>query len=120
MSEVSLGTVYDINKNLMQHEKKLSSPALANKIKHVKKFFEEGKEYFMLLCHDLRDYTVFRLSNKESAEKAAQELKECLLVRGEVLAIDKESNGGMEIWIKNNEGAFCYYLFPYDNAIIEV
>lgn len=120
MGEVSLGTVYDINKNLMKNEKKLSSPALANKLKKVQKFFAKENTYFMLLCHDAHDYTVFRLTNIKSAEKATEELKECLLNRGEVLSIDEENNGAFEIWIKNNEEAFCYYLFPYDNAIIEV
>lgn len=120
MGEVSLGTVYDINKNLMQYEKKLSSPALTNKLKKVEMFFKEGNKYFMMLCHETRDYTIFKLNSKESAKKATQELKECLLNRGEVLAIDKEKNGAFEIWVKSNEEAFCYYLFPYDNAVIEV
>lgn len=121
MGEVSLGTVYDINKNLMKNEKKLSSPALTNKLKKVTQFFKEGQMYYMLLCHEMRDYTIFRIiDSQSSAEKATQELKECLLNRGEVLSLDKEENGAFEIWIKNNNEAFCYYLFPYDNAIIEV
>lgn len=120
MGEVSLGTVYDINKNLMKNEKKLSSPALNNKLKKVTQFFKEGQMYYMLLCHEMRDYTIFRIADAQaSAEKATQELKECLLNRGEVLSLDKE-NEAFEIWIKNNNEAFCYYLFPYDNAIIEV
>ena len=120
MGEVSLGTVYDINKNLMKNEKKLSSPALTNKLKKVTQFFKEGQMYYMLLCHEMRDYTIFRIIDAQtSAEKATQELKECLLNRGEVLSLDKE-NEAFEIWIKNNNEAFCYYLFPYDDAIIEV
>ena len=94
MGEVSLGTVYDINKNLMKNEKKLSSPALTNKLKKVTQFFKEGQMYYMLLCHEMRDYTIFRIiDSQSSAEKATQELKECLLNRGEVLSLDKEENG---------------------------
>ena len=32
MGEISLGTLYEINKNLMKKEKKLSYPALTNKL----------------------------------------------------------------------------------------
>ena len=45
MSEVSLGTVYDINKNLMSKENKLSLPALENKLKKVKEYFINGNKY---------------------------------------------------------------------------
>lgn len=122
MGEVSLGTLYDINKNLMKEEKKLSYPALTNKLKHVTKFFENNKMYFMLLCNEARDYTIFKINNHASAEKATEELKECLLNRGEVLDISKvdEIQEAFEIWIKMNNDAYCYYLFPYDEAIIEV
>jgi hypothetical protein len=122
MGEVSLGTLYDINKNLMKKEKKLSYPALTNKLKQVTKFFKNNKMYFMLLCNEAKDYTIFKINNHASAEKAAEELKECLLNRGEVLDISKvdEIQEAFEIWIKMNNDAYCYYLFPYDEAIIEV
>lgn len=122
MGEVSLGTLYDINKNLMKEEKKLSCPALTNKLKHVTKFFENNKMYFMLLCNEARDYTIFKINNHASAKKATEELKECLLNRGEVLDISKVDGiqEAFEIWIRMNNDAYCYYLFPYDEAIIEV
>lgn len=120
MGEVSLGTVYEMNKNLMKNEKKLSKPALENKIKKVQSFFKENKFYFMLLCHERRDYTIIKLKNKDSYEKAGEELKECLLNRGDILAIDKENENTFEIWLKIDDEAFCYYLFPYDDAIVEV
>ena len=45
MGEVSLGTVYEINKNLMRREEKLSKPAFANKLKLVKNFFLKNEKY---------------------------------------------------------------------------
>ena len=122
MGEVSLGTLYDINKNLMKKEKKLSYPVLTNKLKQVTKFFKNNKMYFMLLCNEAKDYTIFKINNHASAEKATEELKECLLNRGEILGISKvdEIQEAFEIWIKTNNDAYCYYLFPYDEAIIEV
>lgn len=118
MSEVSLGTVYDINKNLMDKEKRLSNSALRKKIDEIDKdFFKKG--YFMLLCHEQRDYTVFDITTDANAGWAARELKDCLSNRGDVLSIEKTQDGiAYEIWIRKTEGSFVYYLFPYDEAVI--
>ena len=118
MSDVSLGTLYDVNKNMMQNEKKLSTNALNKKIKEMTAFFTRGK-YFMLLCHEQRDYTVFQLATEESKVKTAlEELKLCLTNRGEVLSVDEAPGDAYEIWIRNDEGSFVYYLFHYDEAVI--
>ena len=120
MSEVSLGTIYDINKNIMNNMDKLSNPALVNKLKKVAQYFSENKTYFMLLCHEKRDYTLFRLTKEDSHLEAADILKECLQNRGVVLEIEKTEDGfAFEIWLKIDGEAFCYYLFPYDEAVIE-
>lgn len=125
MGEVVLGTVYEINKNLMRREEKLSKPAFANKLKLVKNFFLKNGKYFMLLCNDCKDYTVFVMEGKtdESGEQAIKDLKECLVNRGETLSIDYApgDQNAFEIWIRDDSSEpFCYYLFPYDNAVIEV
>lgn len=123
MSEVQLGTLYDMNKELMKNEKQLSKTKLREAKEQLIQFFAED-EYFMLLCHDLHDYTVFR--QEEPFLTAAKEsakilIDECLVNRGEVLSIEKtEDNLAYEIWIRNEEGVFCYYLFPYTQAVIEV
>ena len=120
MSEVSLGTIYDINKNIMSKMDKLSNPALMNKLKKVEQYFNENKMYFMLLCHERRDFTLFRLIETNSSQEAASILKECLQNRGMVLEIEKvEETNAFEIWLKIDNEAFSYYLFPYDDAIIE-
>lgn len=119
MSEVSLGTVYDINKNLMEKENRLSNSVVRKKIQEIaQEYFKKG--YYMLLCHEKRDYTVFNILSDINAGCAAQELKECLQNRGEILAIDKvaDSSNIYEIWLKTPEGAFAFYLFPYNDGII--
>ena len=117
MGEVSLGTVYDVNKSLMEKEAVLSEKALNKKLSDVTRFFSKGK-YFMLLCHEQRDYTVFELTAGSKADIATDELKICLQNRGNVLAIDATPDNAFEIWIKNKFGIYAYYLFPYDEAVI--
>lgn len=122
--DVDLGaTVYDANKQLVkQTEKPLTHPELANKQLLLEGFFENIKKYAMLLCHEQRDYTVFNLDEKSvtSPFTAAKETIACCINRGSVLSIEKtEDNIAFEIWISIDDEPFCYYLFPYDEAVIE-
>lgn len=124
MGEVSLGTIYEINKSLMRREEKLSRPAFANKLKLVRNFFLKNNKYFMLLCNDQKDYTVFVMNSltDEAGDQVIQDFKKCLINRGETLSIDYApgDQNAFEIWIRVDEEPCCYYLFPYDSAVIEV
>lgn len=122
MKEISLGTVYDINKNCMSKEKNLPPKTYMNRLKKIGNFFQEGKQYYMLLCHEERNYTLFDIADKNKIDKAITALKECLDNRGSVLSIDKtEDDFAFEIWLKKIDGeVVCYFLFPYDEGIIKV
>ena len=68
MSNLEMGTVYDLNKQLVETAEKVISPYKLNeKKKIIKQFVRENKDnYFMLLCNERRDYTLFNIiSNKE-------------------------------------------------------
>ena len=58
-----LGTLYDVNKNIVQtSEKELSQGVINSKKEEIKNFLEKtNNEYYMLLCHERRDYTLFDL-----------------------------------------------------------
>lgn len=125
MAEIQMGTLYDVNKEAMKKEKRLSSKEVADAIKEkVVKFFSENKRYFMLLCNERKDYTVFKKANlsiSQGEENFARDLKECLINRGKVISIDQTEDGvAFEIWLYIDDEAFCYYFFPYDEAVIEV
>ena len=117
MGDVSLGTLYDMNKSIMQNEKKLSTNALNKKVKEMTAFFTNGT-YFMLLCHEQRDYTIFQLTTESKVQKALEELKVCLTNRGDILSIEEAPGNAYEIWVRNEQGIFAYYLFHYDEAVI--
>ena len=126
--DIDLGaTVYDANKQLVkQIEKKLNHLELAARQSNLEKYFEtnldKGKKYHMLLCHERRDYTVFNLDEKSltSPMTAANEAIGCCTDRGDILSIEKTDDGiAYEIWINIDDDPFCFYLFPYDDAIIE-
>ena len=119
-------TNYDMNKQLVEHyESKMSKKTLEKIInKIVIPYFEESLQnhkYFMLLCHDARDYTVFNLQGKMTVRDINKDIIECLKNRGIVLAIDEQSDGNYEIWIrdKKTKDNVIYYLFNYEFGVIE-
>jgi hypothetical protein len=122
--EFNAGNLYEANKQLiLKTEKPLTHLELANIQLKFEDFFEtQVKEYAMLLCHEQRDFTVFHLDAKNitSPHFAAREALGCCTDRGEVYSIEKtEDDQAYEIWIKIDDDIYCYYLFPYDQAVIE-
>ena len=119
MSEVGIGTLYDMNKSIMQQQSPLSEEALNEALNVVDKYFYDNKQYFMLLCHERRDYTLFNITNK--IRRPSIDLKECLQNRGVILSIEKNNDGVIEIWLLcDEELPFAYFLFPYDEGVITV
>ncbi len=119
---VELGTAYDINKNLvLKYEKELSDNELLIKTQELEKYIsEKSNHYYMLLCHEKRDYSIFHTNVLEDIHSIPYELIDVLKTRGQIYGIDKtQDNIAIECWIVNNNEASCYYFFPYDAAIIE-
>lgn len=121
--EMSAGTLYDMNKQIMKDRKPLSHLELAAIQPKVEDWFNMIIDtYAMLLCHERRDYTIFHLyetQNSNPPAVAASEFIGCLTDRGEILAIDETKDKAWEIWLKIDDTPYCYYLFRYDNAVIE-
>lgn len=128
-SEVSLGNLYDMNKQLMEKEPEISSTELQLAREHLRTWLTKNfdQKYFMLLCHELRDYTLFNLdktnswktAKPQSIFEAAEDILECMINRGCLLVVDQQEDGAWELWIRNHEGCFAYYLFPYGEAVLE-
>ena len=127
MSDVTLGTLYDVNKGLVaKNEIELTEGVINSKKEIVKNFIMKTENaHYMLLCKEQSDYTIFRRYNMEDTEKAMEIsnilIDECLKNRGEIRGIDlTKDRDAIEIWLLIEEEAYCYYFFPYDAAVIEV
>lgn len=119
------GTLYDMNKQIMQQIgeplKDLQLASIQMKLEDWFNWQIDG--YAMLLCHERRDYTLFHLyqkANKNPPAVAAKELILCLKNRGEILSVEEDSNKAWEIWLRIDNESYCYYLFNYDEGVIEV
>lgn len=125
LKDVSLGTAYDINKNLVKkYEKELTQEQLKEKEELIDNFTRaRADHYYMMLCHDRRDYTIFHTDC--TSGRISGEFMECLQNRGKIVAIDETENAdAIEIWLMiqtdfEKEEAFCYYFFPYESAVVE-
>ena len=123
MSEVAMGTLYELNKSAMRASKTLDiKKTIREKDKELFNFFATNK-FAMLLCNEQKDYTVFAMISNQSRESqvatAKEELYTCLSNRGELLSFEKTEDGiAFEIWLRINEEIFVYYLFPYNEAVL--
>lgn len=124
-NEVSMGTLYDMNKQAVAQEKTLTDKELDEELKVAYEYIKNHNQYFMLLNNDIHNYTLFNLCSigdkKIKAKNAVQDLKECLLNRGNVIGIDESDIAdALEIWLKDfSNEVYCYHFFSYDAAIIE-
>ena len=126
MANIELGNLYDFNKSAMSQFKPMDMIAFNKATLDIAQEMREAAEknnrhYWMLLCHERRDYTLFNIIAAELANSIVNELRPTLSNRGDIIDIEKQEDGAYEIWVRDNENEnFAYYLFPYDNGVIEV
>ena len=126
MAEFSIGNLYDANRQIMESDKikPMLAPAIAAAQLKIEDFFNQRCDsYAMLYCRELSDITIFHMYEKQNPNPPAVAAKECILCctdRGELLSIEEQPDKNWEIWIRIDGKAHAYYLFPYDNAVIEV
>lgn len=112
-------TLYDLNKQLIANEQPFDAIFLNKKVKNmVSDIMERKKQYWMLLCNERKDYTVFIPITLEGTVK---ELIETLLNRGQIVSIEKQEDNNYEIWIRDpdTQENFAYYFFDYTFGVIK-
>jgi hypothetical protein len=124
MAELELGNLYDINKKNMEQFKPYDAILLKKKCNEVTKEIIDdlSSQFWMLLCREKYDYTIFHLVSIFDNEEFTEALFDCLNNRGKVLDISRKEDRNYEIWIKRykDEEIVVYYLFNYQYGVIEV
>ena len=123
---VSLGTLYDFNKQILSKQKKLNQFEIDQiKLKIEEWFNWQIDGYAILLCRERYDFTIFHLYEKQNSNPckiAVTELIDLLKNRGNILSIEKDSNtlnNAWEIWLEIDKEIFVYYLFNCDDWVIQ-
>lgn len=78
------------------------------------KMIESDSVYFMLLCHELRDYTTFVLTSSVEHAALKQALQETLENRGDIMDIYDNAEGGWDIWIRDVVSKRCHMRKLFD------
>jgi len=114
MSEINTGvTIYEMNKELYKQLDPCDGIFIQLKATEIVHMIRRRDENFMLLNRERNDYTIFTINQFISEKEAIQGVRETLQNRGDVVAIEKlQEEDNYEIWIKDNDEAFMYRLFP--------
>ena len=115
--------LYDANKQLLANEKPLDPIIKSKKLHNIADMINKNTEkesFYMLLCRERNDYTLFNFRNLQDYSDFINDFNECLYNRGEVLAIDKQESGAWEIWLRDieTEEIVVYYFFDCNLGVL--
>ena len=124
MAEIEAGNVFELNKQIRRKSSPMESEKLNEAITNLAGWcsFRCNARYYMLLCKERSDYTIFRLKNF-NYDQAGQEVKEVLESRGQIIGVDYlHGFDAYECWVKDPETdePFMYMFFVCDDFIVEV
>lgn len=126
---ISTDSLYALNQ---QAYDTVTPLGIRDKHKQLNNLYEWVKEqrcdYTMLLCHERRDYTIFRYKTREDKKYyngIFKDLKECLENRGKVLDIRYiQDQDAWEIWVRifkdNSHQNYMYMFFNAEGFVVEV
>lgn len=134
MAELETGmTLYDFNKATLVNAPSATSAEMELMRNKLRKFFAKNidvQHYYMMLCKDLSDYTIFTSKDYEISyysDVMTKDIEDCFKNRNmEIMMIDINEDNVVEIWTRVNHleedianEIYLYHIFPYDTAIIE-
>lgn len=114
--------LYDLNKSIIVQLPSANEEEIARAIEKIDKFDEREKNnYYMLLCRDYNYYTIFHQHDDQwIADIFSKSVIDILKNIGDIISIDNTSdNVAIEIWMRIDNEAYCFYLFGYDAGIVE-
>lgn len=114
-------TNYTINKMIIGQLPIMGKEELSDSKNMLYEFTHDSiAGYFMLLCNEKHDYTVFEINEDEYDEPVEDVIIEILETRGDIKQINAlEDGSAIECWITDNEDTYMYMLFPYDWGVIK-
>lgn len=123
MAEITMGSLYEMNQQLVKKLPVLEGIKKDTALSSIGSWFSSHykNHYYMLLCKEKSDYTVFYIPESNYL-KAISEIQEVLESRGKIIAIDYVHGAdAYECWVRDPEDldVHMYMLFDYDWGVIE-
>ena len=128
MAEITLGTLYNANCNLMKTIKPVPKNKMKLDLTNMGAWMSSfpGVRYFMLMCKERSDFTLIHF-NEFNYLKAVEEIKEILEERGTLLAVDYiHGENHYECWVRKEADTpeesevFMFMLFDADWMVVDV
>ena len=121
---VSFGNLYEANKKLVEaNEKPLSKTAIReSKTKLLNFLNSTNNYYYMLLCHEKRDYTIFKTNKTLDGNKYNIDVlvDEIACSRGIIKGIDVlDDSMAVEFWISHDNESFVYMFVFFFLCVID-
>lgn len=112
--------LYEFNQAGYNSLPKMTSVEIHKKLEQIKEFLHDNDgEYFMLVCNELKYYTLFHSTHVDWIRELIQEMIGVVKSLGTLKAI--EINDSMiEFWVEKNGECHMYAFFNYDRGVIEV
>lgn len=111
-------TVYDMAKQGAAIAPELSQEAISKLIDEMSEFIDTHKDnYYMLLCNERRDYTLFDARTYPTASHLAKDIIVCMKNRGLLVEYEIQAEG-VELWSREDDDAAVYYFFPSGKMVV--
>ena len=117
-SGINMG-LYEMNKQIISQLPKLTEAELFDRDLLINTLHAKfNNEFYMLYGKEISYFTLFRIFD---SIRFGNEVIDCLNNVGDIKAIDfTEAQDTIEIWIQDEDGPTCLYLFPYDSGVVQV
>ena len=116
--------LYDMNKQIISQLPALNEEGIKEAKQIIKDYVyskEHEDDYYMLLCHELKYFTVFASDLGCNPDEVIESvIIDCLNSVGEIKSIEPtEDKEAIEIWITEPEGGtYVMYFFDYGRGIV--
>ena len=120
--KIEVGTLYELNQQILNQLPAQPQEHLQRQFGYIKNWIIDNQcQYYMLLCREKADYTLFNVKSLKAETIIIQELQECIKNRGTLMSISKALVDAWEIWIKDFDGNVnVYMLFECGPMVIEI
>ncbi len=130
MNTISGENLYELNKMILKTDDSATmeeqdySLIVKEAVKHIKDGLQSaGHAYYMFLCRERYDITVFNITGKAKEERIYNAVLSLAKSRGKILSVNYDAvMKGYEFWIEDEltEEVFMYVLFNCNDFIIEI
>ena len=113
-------SLYEINQSIISQLPAYDQEKI-NQLEDDINTWEPGdNQYFMLLCKDYNYYTILHWTTHDTAEFPDLGQTVTGLIRESEWTIHSDENCGdhYEIWVKIDDAAYVFLLFPYDTGVV--